>query len=410
MNTVSATRRTIHELAALGGSMLFSTVKPIGQLSVPDPQQFFALLDEVRSNGVYSGNGPMVELLEQRLCELHDTRYCVAYGNASIAIVGLTQILSGGRKGEIILPAFTYTGLPHLVRWAGQMPRFADVDPSIHALSAATVQAVIGPQTTGILAVHQVNAPADIDGLTALADAQGIPLFFDSVHALYNTWRGRPIGGHGRAEVFSLHATKMLNGFEGGYVTTNDPEMDQQLRNMRNGGRAINGNVESFGISGNLSEFHAAFVLAGIEDLPAACGRNKDRYERYIAGLKNVPGLTVFPYPQGPERLNYEFTLVEVADDLPLSRDDLLEILLAENTRTRAYYSPPVHLSPHRPSQMAAPSLPVTEGLAKRYLQMPMGELVSLEDIDQICDLLRLVLLHADEVAHQLYLRRGSKS
>ena len=399
-------KATPSELAIFNSNAQFASVKPIGQLSVPNPERFYELLRDVRRTATFSGNGPMIERLESELCALHDVRHTIVFSNASIAIVALTHLLAEGKAGEVIMPAFTYSGLPHLVRWAGQMPRFADVEPTTHAISARTTEELINSRTTAILAVHQVNAPADIPGLTELSRRKGVPLFFDSVHGLYNTWQGKPIGSFGRAEVFSLHATKMLNGFEGGYVTTQDDRLDQQLRIVRNSGRDSSGIVQGLGIGGNLSEIHAAFVLAGIADLPDACARNQARYEAYRHGLSTVPELKVFEYPDGPDRLNYEFTLIEVDNGLPLTRDDLLEILVAENTRTRAYYSPPVHLSSHMPSGMDVPTLPVTESLAKKYLQMPMGELVSLEDIQQICSILKMTIENSEEIASMLRFRR----
>lgn len=380
---------SLDQLARFGGRPRFDRVRPIGQLSVPDRARFRANMRELYAGGASAGSLALVQRLEAELCALHEVEACVAYSNACVALIALTELVAVVPGGEVILPAFTYMGLPHLVQWTGHRPRFCDVHPTEHTLDVAAVRACIGPNTAAILGVHQVNATCRVEALDALSRETGVPVIYDAVHGLYNTHRGAPVGGFGRAEVFSLHATKMLNGFEGGYITTNDVALARDLCVLRDHGRGEDGRPQRLGLHGGLSEVHAGFALAGIPELPAACERNLRRYERYIAGLAGVPGLRVVRYPDDGERRNREFTLVWVEADFGLDRDQVVEVLLAEGTRARAYYGPPVHLTDHRPDDMPAPSLPVTERLARHIIQMPVGEHVSLEDIDVICSVLR---------------------
>src|SRR6185312_12524528 len=208
-------KQSVDDIAALGGTPLFSTIRPIGQLALPDQKQFFELAREIFDRRRLTNNGPVVQELERQLAKLHGVSQCIAYVNATVALIALIKIIGGPEGGEVILPAFTYAGLPHIVQWAGHIPRFCDIETESHALSPASVEQAIGPETRVILGVHQVNSPCHIDELTALAKRHEIPLIFDSVHGVACTHRGKPIGGFGLAEVFSLHATKMLNGFEG---------------------------------------------------------------------------------------------------------------------------------------------------------------------------------------------------
>ncbi|MEZ6014266.1 MAG: DegT/DnrJ/EryC1/StrS family aminotransferase [Planctomycetota bacterium] len=377
------------QLARFGGRPRFDRVRPIGQLSVPDRERFRANMRELYAGGASAGSLGLVQRLERELAALHGVEACVAYSNACVALIALTELVAVVPGGEVILPAFTYMGLPHLVQWTGHRPRFCDVHPTEHTLDVDAVRACIRPNTAAILGVHQVNATCRVEALDALSRETGVPVIYDAVHGFYNTHRGAHVGSFGRAEVFSLHATKMLNGFEGGYVTTNDLALAEDLRALRNHGLGADGRPQRFGLHGGLSEVHAGFALAGIPEIAAACARNLRRYERYRAGLAGLPGLSVVPYPEDGERRNYEFTLVWVDAEYGLERDQVVEVLLAEGTRARAYYGPPVHLTDHRPDDMPAPSLPVTEHLARHIIQMPVGEHVSLEDIDEICAVLR---------------------
>jgi dTDP-4-amino-4,6-dideoxygalactose transaminase len=300
------------------------------------------------------------------------------------------------------MPAFTYAGLPHLAQWAGQSPRFCDIDPITHTLSPEQVSAAISKNTTSIMAVHQVNSPCQIHELESVASAHDTPIFFDSVHGLFCTYKGKPIGCFGEAEVFSLHAPKILNGFEGGYVTTNNKKLAEKLRQKREQGLGQSGKFETLGLNSKLNEIHAACALSCIEDLPHLVERNHQRLMAYHKNFEGIPGLSWIEYNDQNERMNYEFALLEVDTGWPISRDQTVNLMRAENALARPYYSPPVHLSSHCPDFVDPPKLPVTENLAKSIIQMPVGELVSIDDIALLGDFFRFLHAHAEEINDHL--------
>ena len=229
-------KQSIDDLAYFGGPKLFTTVRPIGQLWRPDLSDFFRYSKSAFEAGRFTNNGPIVRELEGRLRSLHEVEHCVAYANASIAIIAVLETVANGRQGEVIMPSFTYSGLPHLAQWACQYPRFCDIDRETQTIDPQQVRKAINADTTAILAVHQVTSPCHVEELQSISDEADVPLVFDSVHGILCSHKSRPIGTFGVAEIFSLHATKILNGFEGGYVTTNDPELADKLRNKRNFG------------------------------------------------------------------------------------------------------------------------------------------------------------------------------
>ncbi len=374
---------------------------------MPDQGRFFALAREIYVNQRLTNNGPLVQRLEERLAELHDVRHCIAFSNACLAIVTLLCHLAGDRHGEVIMPAFTYVGLPHLAQWAGQMPRFCDVDAESHTLDPAAVAAAIGKQTTAIMGVHQVNAPSHIDALSEIADAHGIPLIFDAVHGIGCTHRGKAIGGFGRAEVFSLHATKLLNGFEGGYITTNDETLSEAMRSMRNFGFVGESKVATLGLNAKLNEVHAACALASIDRLPEIIASNRERVKVYRDTFAAIPGLGWLSYGNDGEARNYEYALLSVPPGWPLRRDKLIDLIRAEGALARAYYSPPLHLSSHCPPEARA-ILPVTERLAGEFIQMPVGELVGEEEVEKLAELFIFMHDHAVEIRQRLAQRATS--
>ena len=402
----------IDDLAVFGGTPLFATVRPIGQLDAPAVDDYLATLRESYDARHLTNDGPIVVKLERKLARIHGTRHCIALANAGLGLTMLMQIFSGGRRGEVIMPAFSYRGLPHFCQWAGQLPRFCDVDPHTHFLDPGAVEAAVGPNTTSILAVSNFNDPGDIRGVCEVGRRHGVPVFLDSVYAVGSTYGGTMLGSFARAEVYSLHATKLLNGFEGGYVTTNDDDLAQLLRWQRNfalpGLRPdLPGSGTVLGLNAKFNELHAAMAILSVARLDPIIARNCERFDAYRHGLRPVPGLTLLPYAGG-ERVNYQMAIVEVHPEWPLSRDQTVALLRAEGAAISSYYSPPLHRSEHCPPGIAVPALPVTETLAGKFVQLPVGELTSVADVHQLCELLHFVACQGEAVAAR-YTRRAAK-
>src|SRR4030095_7100920 len=146
-------------------------------------------------------------------------------------------------------------------------PVFCDVDPETHNLDPGRVEELITPRTTGIIGVHLWGRPCDVDGLAEVARRHNLALLFDAAHAFACTSGGRMIGSFGDAEVFSFHATKFFNTFEGGAITTNDDELASRMRLMKNFGFAGYDNVIYIGTNGKMSEVCAAMGLTSLENL-----------------------------------------------------------------------------------------------------------------------------------------------
>lgn len=394
-------KRRIDDLAIFGGTPMFDRIRPIGQLAIGDTRVFFEKAREMYDRRRLTNHGPLVQELEAELAGLHGAKHCICFCSASIAIIAALQHLAKGVSGEIIMPAFTYAGLPHLARWAGLDPLFCDIFPETHTLDPERVKQAITPSTRGILAVHQANSLCRIEELQAVAHAHNLFVLYDSVHALGCSHLGRPIGGFGRAEVFSLHATKIVNGFEGGYITTDDTELKIALSLARNFGFVGRDSISALGLNGKLNEIHAALALSSLEVLPEIIDGNKERYQCYNQAFPKIPGCSIVQYPEG-QRSNYEFAILEIKEDWGLDRDSIVKIMRQEGALARPYYSDPLHRSSHMPAGLEVPSLPVTEALSKRFIQMPVGELVTCDDIIHLAKLVAFCREHDEAISQRL--------
>src|SRR3954451_9040427 len=168
-------------LAIFGGAPAFGVQLHVGRPNVGDRAQLTTRLNRMFESRWLSNSGPFERQFEQRICDTLGVQHCVTMCNATVALQILTRAL--GITGEVIVPSFTFVATAHALQWQGLTPVFCDIDPNTHNLDPAKVEAMITPQTSGILAVHLWGRPGDITALQAIADKYRLKLLFDAAHA-----------------------------------------------------------------------------------------------------------------------------------------------------------------------------------------------------------------------------------
>lgn len=392
----------LDELAVFGGSPTFSQVLHIGRPNIGDRDRLMERINDMLDRRWLSNDGPFVQELEARIARMTGAKHCVAMCNATVALEIAIRAL--GLSGEVILPSFTFVATAHALQWQQITPVFADVDPFTHLLDPVAVERMITPRTTGIIGVHLWGRGCPVDHLTDIARRRGLKLLFDAAHAFGCSHGGTMIGGFGDAEVFSFHATKFVNGFEGGAVVTNNDALAKQVRLMKNFGFRGYDDVGYVGVNGKMTEVCAAMALTSIESMDHFTAVNRDHYRRYQAALRGLPGVRLLPYDDR-ERCNYQYIVLELEPaQAGLSRDQLMAVLHAENVLARRYFYPGVHkMEPYRSYfPHAELLLPNTARLTERVLCLPTGTAVDGTMIDRITDLIRFAVLNGRHIAARL--------
>lgn len=395
-------KKQIRELAVFGGSPTFSETLHVGRPNIGSRERLLARINDMLDRRWLSNNGPFLLELEQKLADLLGVRHCVVMANATIALEIAARAL--GLHGEVIVPSFTFVATAHALQWQEITPVFCDVDPHTHNIDTAKIENLITPRTTGILGVHVWGRACDVESLSTIAQKHHLKVMFDAAHAFACTHRGRTIGGFGDAEVFSFHATKFFNTFEGGAITTNNDGLAQRMRNMRNFGFAGLDTVIDLGTNGKMSEVSAAMGLTSLESLEEFISVNHRNYRIYAAGLDGIPGVQLIQYDPW-EKNNYQYVVIEVHEkEAGLSRDLLVKILHAENIRVRRYFYPGCHqMEPYRSYfPNAGLVLPETEKLTQRVLQLPTGTALDRTEVEKICQIIRLASANAAEIQEHL--------
>ena len=390
------------ELAVLGGESAFAEPLHVGAPSTGSRERLLERINGALDRRWLTNDGPLVRELEQRIESLLGVRHCIAMCNGTVALeIGIRAL---GLEGEVIVPSMTFVATAHSLQWQRITPVFVDIDPATHNIAVDRIEELITPRTTGIIGVHLWGRPCAVDALADLARRHGLRVMYDAAHAFAVTLGGRGIGNFGDLEVFSFHATKFFNTFEGGAITTNDDDLAGRLRLMRNFGFAGYDHVVYVGTNGKMNEISAAMGLTLLDDLDDLIDHNRSNHSLYRGYLADVPGLAVHGFDEA-ERQNYQYVVVDVsAEDTGLTRDQLLEVLWRENVHARRYFFPGCHrMEPYRSLDPdAGAHLPNTEALLERLLMLPSGGAVGPSEVHIICGILADAVRRADEVSASL--------
>lgn len=392
----------VQKLAIFGNSPAFTEQLHVGRPNIGSRAHLLARINDMLDRNWLTNNGPYVQEFEKKITERLGVRRCVAMCNGTISLEIAVRAL--GLTGEVIVPSFTFIATAHSLQWQGITPVFCDIDPKTHNLDPAQIEKMITPRTSGIIGVHTWGRSCDIDALEAIARRRKLELMFDAAHAFGCTYKGRGIGGFGHCEVFSFHATKFFNTFEGGAVLTNDDALAEKMRLMRNFGFRGFDDVIYIGTNGKMSEVCAAMGLTSLESIDEFIETNRSNHDAYDRELRGIPGVTIMAYDKN-EWSNYQYVVLEVDErDAGLTRDELVDTLFAENVLARRYFFPGCHnMEPYRSYfPHAALVLPETEKLCRRVMVLPTGTGVNEEAISRIGKIIRTAVANAPEVRDRL--------
>lgn len=392
----------IRDLAVLGGKPAFAETLHVGRPNIGNKERLMSRISDIIDRRWLTNAGPCVLELERKIAQFVGVKHCLTMCNATVALE--IAIRAADLTGEVIVPSYTFIATAHSLQWQQITPVFCDLDPTTHNIDPAKIEQMITPRTSGIIGVHVWGRPCNTDAIEEIGRRRNLKVIYDAAHAFGCSHKGKMIGGFGLAEVYSFHATKFFNTFEGGAVVTNDDALAEKMRLMRNFGFAGFDNVVYIGTNGKMSEVCAAMGLTGLESLDEFIATNRRNYELYRSGLEGIPGLSLIRYDDR-ERCNYQYMVVEVDESKSvLTRDQIIDVLHAENILARKYFWPGCHnMQPYRSLfPHSHLMLPKTKEVADRVFLVPTGTSMNPSDIGAVCHILRLAIANPTEVKNSL--------
>lgn len=383
--------------ALLDGRRAFADGLPFARPLTPPLDQVAALLRPSYEKGELT-NGRLVRLLEERAAERLGVPYVVAVSSCTAGLMLAVQALCP--DGPVLLPSFTFSASGHAVVWNGRGLLFAECDSRSFQLDLVDAEARLG-RAGAILATHVFGAPCPAIAIEKLGASRGLPTLFDAAHAFGALHQGRPVGGFGDAEVFSLSPTKLVVAGEGGLVATGNRDLAKRLKVGRDYGNPGDYDTRFVGLNARLSELHAAMALESLALLDDHLRLREAVAERYRSGLAGLAGLSVQEITPGDTSTYKDFTIVVDPDAFGLTRDQLVAALAAEGVDTRNYFDPPVHRQ-QAYAHLGAGPLPVTDDLCGRVTSLPMFAKLPLAAVDAVVECLHALSHHAEQIADLL--------
>ncbi|HTP10655.1 MAG TPA: DegT/DnrJ/EryC1/StrS family aminotransferase [Anaerolineae bacterium] len=326
--------------------------------------------------------GEETEAFESDFAAYCSVSHCIGVGNGLDALYLILRAMDIGPGAEVIVPANTYIATWLAISYAGATPVPVEPDPVTYNLDPARISAAITPRTRAILPVHLYGQPADMDPIIAIARQHNLKVIEDAAQAHGACYKGRRVGSLGDAAGWSFYPGKNLGAIgDAGAVTTNDPDLADKVRVLRNYGSRVKYSNEVKGTNSRLDPLQAAFLRVKLRYLDEWNARRAIIAQRYAIGLAAISDLIVPAVPAWAEPAWHLYVVRSP------QRAALQEQLHNNGIGTLIHYPVPPHLSgAYQEMGLPAGHFPITEDLAQTVLSLPMGPHLSTADCAKVID------------------------
>jgi dTDP-4-amino-4,6-dideoxygalactose transaminase len=340
-------------------------------------------IDEAVARVLNSGYyilGPEVEAFEAEFAAYSQAQYAIGVADGLDALQLALLAMGVGPGDEVIVPSNTYIATWLAVSQCGATPVPVEPLESTYNIDPARIEVAITPATRVILPVHLYGQPADLDPILALARKHGLRVLEDAAQAHGARYKGQRIGAHGDAVAWSFYPGKNLGALgDGGAVTTNDPELAERIRLLRNYGSRVKYVNEVRGVNSRLDPLQAAVLRVKLRHLDNWNARRQALAAAYLSGLAN----TDLILPQVPDWADPVWHLFVVRHP---QRDALAQRLAAAGIGSLIHYPiPPHRQQAYADAGFAAGAFPLAEEMAGEVMSLPIGPQMALSNVELIC-------------------------
>jgi len=335
------------------------------------------IIDKVLSSGKYVG-GEEVEIFEENIAKFCDVKYSVALNSGTDALMFALMLL-GIRKGdEVITPPNSFVASTSTIVHVGATPVFVDVLPNQN-IDPTKIEKAITKNTKAIMPVHLTGRMCDMDAIMEIAEKHNLIVIEDAAQAFGSKYKGRFSGAIGDVGCFSTHPLKNLNACgDGGFITTNNEKIYNQLKVLRNQGMSDRNIVNNFGTVSRMDNLQAAILNYRLGKLEHVTNKRRANAKKYFEGVSQKK--IFIPKEQTYEYNTYHTFVIQTS-----FRDELKEHLLRSNIGTAIHYPIPIHLQPASKNLgYKKGDFPVTEKQSKQILTLPINQSLSNDDVERI--------------------------
>lgn len=353
---------------------------------MPSPEEFMESVGTLWSTRWLTNGGPLVQELQEKLCEKLHVPNLVVFANGHLALDCALKALDLG-AGEAITTPFTYISTANALAMNGLRPVFCDIKPSDCTIDEKKIEALITEKTKAIVPVHVYGFPCNDQAIQRIADKHNLKVVYDAAHAFGVEVNEVGIGNLGDASMFSFHATKVYHTVEGGAVTYKDPSLQDRLIAAKNFGLVTKEEADSISLNAKMSELHAAMGLVNLRIIDMQIEKRRELVEHYLDRFAAAPDIELFHWDAPGVRYNYAYFPICISRNSLVGRDELAEGLQDKyQIQSRKYFYPLLSELNCYKQQSVKSDTPVAKDIADRVLTLPLYVDLTHDQVDYICD------------------------
>ena len=365
--------------------MLMSDFIPVNEPDLSGNERKY--LNECIDTGWISSEGPFIREFEQRFAARVGRAHGIAVCNGSAALDAAVAALGIGPGDEVILPTFTIISCAAAVSRLGGVPVLVDCDSRSWNMDVSAIEEKITSRTKAIMPVHIYGLPVDMDPILEIAARRNIAIVEDAAEMIGQTYRDKPCGSFGDLSTFSFYPNKHVTTGEGGMIVTDDDNLAEHCRGLRNlAMKAPRRFVhDEIGWNFRMTNLQAAVGLAQLERLDDFIPRKRRIFDRYTELLSDIPSLQLpVACTEYARNINWVYGLV-IDDSVPFDADEAMKRLAEKKIGTRPFFWP-MHEQPvyRRAGLFRDESYPNAERIARRGFYLPSGLTLSDKQMEQV--------------------------
>lgn len=344
-------------------------------------------LCECIDTGWISSEGPFVKEFEQKMSATVDRKYGIAVSNGTAALEVAVQALGICEGDEVIMPTFTIISCAMAVTKVGAVPALVDSDRYTWNMNIDEIEARITSRTKAIMIAHLYGLPVEVDSVLALAKKYNLKVIEDAAEMHGQTYNGRPCGSFGDISIFSFYPNKHITTGEGGMVVTNDEELAERCRMLRNLCFRKDVRYVHDEISDNyrFTNLQAAVGLAQLERLNIFVEKKRQMGKYYTEKLRDIEGL-ILPVEKTDYADNIYWVYgIVLTENINMDNKMMQKLLAEEGIGSRTFFwcmhEQPVY---QKQGLFADETYPNAEYLARKGFYIPSGLALTEKQMDQV--------------------------
>jgi len=357
--------------------------------SMPSFEEYCEEIKELWDSRWLTNMGVKHQQLQKELETYFNVAHVTLYTNGHLALENIIEALNFEKGSEVITTPFTFVSTTHAIVRNGLVPVFCDVNDVDYTMDVTKIESLITDKTVAIIPVHVYGNLCDVEEIERIAKKHNLKVIYDAAHAFGVTYKGVSSACFGDASMFSFHATKVFNTIEGGALTFNDDALVAELNIRKNFGQ-FGEDCPYVGGNAKMSEFQAAMGLCNLRHVDGEIQKRKEAVEQYRKRLSNVEGI-ILNKDQKDVKSNYSYFPV-IFDGYKYTRDEVFMKLRENDIIARKYFYPLTNAFSCYADYPTAgvDKTPVAYNLAQKVLTLPLYAGLSIEEVNQICDIILL--------------------